>query len=229
MDCSGLNLIRFSSLGVVPYKVTLEAMRAYVTSASTGHHALWLVEHPPVYSLGQRQGSQYCNFQQEIPDIEVVQSDRGGLTTYHGPGQLIFYCLFHLPSLRIGVKRFVYLLEQSVIDMLHSFDVQAHRVEGQPGVYVKNRKIASLGVKVTKGWSYHGIACNFAADLTPFAAIDPCGWRGLTMCNVIDYTSRGSKQAVVDAWQRCLCSLFECDIISSSFFLCSGDDVIVGT
>jgi len=159
-------------LGQVAYLPTLEAMRRFTTERSaTTPDELWLLEHPPVYTLGQ--GAAPVQVANGIP---VVGADRGGEVTYHGPGQVVLYTLVDLGRRDIKVKAFVRLLEQAVIDLIGP---QAARRPGAPGVYVEGAKIAALGIRVTRGRAYHGLALNVDMDLAPFAAIDPCGYPGL--------------------------------------------------
>lgn len=159
-------------LGRVEYQPALEAMREFTArrDAATADE-LWLLEHPPVYTLGQ--AAEHAPVANGIP---LVQADRGGDITYHGPGQLVAYTLIDLARRGIRVKRFVYLLEQAVIDLL---DGRGERRAGAPGVYVDGAKIAALGVRVRQGRAYHGLSLNVDMDLSPFAAIDPCGYPGL--------------------------------------------------
>ena len=166
-------------LGQVPYGPTLDAMRAFTAKrdAATADE-LWLLEHPPVYTLGQ--GADARAVANAIP---VVRTDRGGDITYHGPGQIVLYALIDLARRGIKVKRFVSLLEQAVIDLLGP---RAERKSGAPGVYVGGAKIAALGIRVVRGRSYHGLALNVDMDLAPFAAIDPCGYPGLQVTQTKD-------------------------------------------
>jgi lipoyl(octanoyl) transferase len=164
--------VRVKHLSRIEYAPALQAMRAFTaqrTDASADE--IWLVEHPPVYTLGQ--GAESVSVQNGIP---VVRSDRGGEITYHGPGQAVLYALIDLARRGIKVKRFVWLLEQAVIDLL---DGRGERKPGAPGVYVDGAKIAALGIRVSRGRAYHGVALNVDMDLSPFAAIDPCGYPGL--------------------------------------------------
>ncbi len=158
-------------LGRVPYERAFLEMKRF-TGARDEHTGdeLWLVEHPPVYTLGQ--GAQDRAIANGIP---VVRSDRGGDITYHGPGQVVLYALVDLARRGIKVKRFVWLLEQAVIDLLG----KGERRPGAPGVYVDGAKIAALGIRVSRGRSYHGLCVNVDMDLAPFSAIDPCGYPGL--------------------------------------------------
>ena len=159
-------------LGRVEYVPTWQAMRAFTRERDQStSDELWLLEHPPVYTVGQ--GTSLSRPANEIP---VVKTDRGGDITYHGPGQVVLYTLVDLARRSIKVKRFVWLLEQSVIDLL---DGRAERKPGAPGVYVEGAKIAALGIRVVRGRAYHGLSLNVDMDLAPFSAIDPCGYPGL--------------------------------------------------
>jgi lipoyl(octanoyl) transferase len=169
-------------LGTVEYQSALAAMRDF-TARRTELTAdeLWLLEHPPVYTLGQ--GADECAVQNAIP---VLRSDRGGEITYHGPGQIVLYTLIDLARRGIKVKRYVWLLEQAVIDLLGGLGerkegVLGERRPGAPGVYVEGAKIAALGIRVSRGRAYHGLALNVDMDLAPFSAIDPCGYPGLAV------------------------------------------------
>src|SRR5262245_34330399 len=139
---------------------------------------LWLLEHPPVYTLGQ--GAEHGPVANGIP---VVKADRGGDITYHGPGQLVVYTLVDLARRGIGVKQFVALLEQAVIELLGG---RGERKPGAPGVYVGGAKIAALGIRVRQGRAYHGLSLNVDMDLSPFSAIDPCGYPGLAVTQTKD-------------------------------------------
>jgi lipoyl(octanoyl) transferase len=179
--------IRVRALDLVEYEPTLQAMRAFTaqrTEASADE--IWLVEHPPVYTLGQ--GAESPSVQNGIP---VVRSDRGGEITYHGPGQVVLYALIDLARRGIKVKRFVWLLEQAVLDLL---DGRGERRPGAPGVYVDGAKIAALGIRVSRGRAYHGLALNVDMDLSPFAAIDPCGYPGLAVTQTRDLGLDGSTE-----------------------------------
>jgi lipoyl(octanoyl) transferase len=149
---------------------------------------LWLVEHPPVFTLGQAGRREHLL---DPGDFPVVATDRGGQVTYHGPGQVVVYTLIDLRRLGIFVRELVYRIEQSVIQVLGESGIDAQRVRGAPGVYVRDAgsraggelagfaKIAALGIKVSRGCSYHGVALNVSMDLAPFSRIDPCGYAGL--------------------------------------------------
>ncbi len=166
-------------LGQVPYTPTVEAMRAFTARRDdTTPDELWILEHPPIYTLGQ--GAAEAKISNEIA---VVRSDRGGEITYHGPGQVVLYTLVDLARRSIKVKRFVWLLEQAVIDLIGN---RAERKPGAPGIYVAGAKLAALGIRVVRGRAYHGLALNVDMDLAPFAAIDPCGYPGLQVTQTSD-------------------------------------------
>jgi len=170
--------IRIKELGTVEYRTALLEMKSFTSSRTDKtEDEIWLVEHPPVYTLGQ--GADDVVVGNGIP---VVRSDRGGEITYHGPGQVVLYALVDLARRGIKVKRFVRLLEQSVIDLLG----RGERREGAPGVYVDGAKIAALGIRVSRGRAYHGLALNVDMDLSPFSAIDPCGYPGLQVTQMRD-------------------------------------------
>jgi len=167
------------SMGTVPYPAALLAMQTFTNSRNEATpDEIWLLEHPPVYTLGQ--GASVPAVSNAIP---LVQSDRGGEITYHGPGQAVIYTLVDLARRGIKVKEFVRLLEQSVIDLLKD---RGERKAGAPGVYVEGAKVAALGIRVRRGRAYHGLALNVDMDLAPFAAIDPCGIPGLAVTRMKD-------------------------------------------
>ena len=171
--------INIKRLGRVEYLPTLAAMKDF-TSRRNGDTAdeLWLLEHPPVYTLGQ--GAEHAPVGNGIP---IVKADRGGDITYHGPGQLVVYTLVDLARRGIQVRQFVALLEQAVIDLLAG---RGKRRAGAPGVYVDGAKIAALGIRVRQGRAYHGLSLNVDMDLSPFSAIDPCGYPGLAVTQTKD-------------------------------------------
>src|SRR3982750_1835502 len=166
-------------LGQAPYAPTLEAMRRFTLARTdTTPDELWLLEHPPVYTLGQ--GAAPVQVANGIP---VIAADRGGEVTYHGPGQVVLYTLVDIGRRGIKVKPFVHLLEQAVIDLIGP---RAARRAGAPGVYVDGAKVAALGIRVTRGRAYHGLALNVDMDLSPFSAIDPCGYPGMPVTQMRD-------------------------------------------
>jgi len=169
-------------LGRADYLATLEAMRAFTSGrdASTADE-LWLLEHPPVYTFGL--AADRAHGPQSDTGIQTVQVERGGEVTYHGPGQVVLYTLVDLARRGIKVKQFVALLEQAVIDLL---DGRGARRPGAPGVYVDGAKVAALGIRVSRGCAFHGLALNVDMDLEPFAAIHPCGMPGLRVTQTRD-------------------------------------------
>jgi lipoyl(octanoyl) transferase len=176
-------------LGRVEYAPAAAAMRQFTVERGEGTaDELWLVEHPPVYTLGQ--GAAPVAVSNGIP---VVQSDRGGEVTYHGPGQLVLYTLVDLARRGIKVKSFVCLLEQAVIDLIGP---RAARRPGAPGVYVDGAKVAALGIRVTRGRAYHGLSINVDMDLAPFSAIDPCGYAGLPVTQTRDLGMAGTPAQI---------------------------------
>lgn len=167
------------SLGQVDYLPTWRAMQAFTESRGPDTpDEIWLLQHPPVFTLGQAGKREHILSETGIP---VVAIDRGGQVTYHGPGQLVAYILVDLKRRGYGVKELVRRLEQAVIDLLAALGVDAERLAGAPGVYVGGAKIAALGLRIKGGCSYHGLSLNVAMDLTPFRAINPCGHAGLAV------------------------------------------------
>ena len=181
--------ISIRRLGRVEYLPALAAMRDF-TSRRNGDTAdeLWLLEHPPVYTLGQ--GAEHGPRGNDIP---LVKADRGGDITYHGPGQLVVYPLVDLTRRGIKVRQFVALLEQAIIDLLAG---RGARRAGAPGVYVDGAKIAALGIRVRQGRAYHGLSLNVDMDLSPFRAIDPCGYPGLEVTQLRALGIDGSVASV---------------------------------
>ncbi|MFK7955431.1 MAG: lipoyl(octanoyl) transferase LipB [Lysobacterales bacterium] len=153
---------------------------------------IWLLEHPPVFTLGQAATRDHVLAPGDIP---LVQVDRGGQVTYHGPGQAVLYPLWDLKRRGIGIKQLVDWLEQSVINWLQQYGVEAQRRQKAPGVYVGEEKIASLGLRVRRGCTFHGMAVNVKMDLEPFQRINPCGYQGLTM-------TQSAALGISDGWQQ---------------------------
>ena len=164
------------TLGLNEYLPIWQAMQSFTASRNQETpDELWLLQHPPIYTLG-RQGKGIERPETSIPVVEV---DRGGEITYHGPGQLVAYFMLDLRRMAIGVKTLVALMEQSVIDLLASYGIQGERRAGAPGVYVQGKKIAALGLRVKRGCTYHGLSLNVDMDLAPFSHISPCGYADL--------------------------------------------------
>jgi lipoyl(octanoyl) transferase len=182
-------------LGTIEYLAALAAMRAFTEhrSADTADE-LWVLEHPPVYTLGVRSDPGHRPGAEN--GIPIVRCNRGGKITYHGPGQAIVYTLVDLARRGLKVREFVRMLEQSVIDVLAEGGVVATRRPGAPGVYVGEAKVAALGLRVSRGRAYHGIALNVDMDLSPFLAIDPCGFPGLAVTQTRDLGLAGPAHAM---------------------------------
>ena len=171
-------------LGLRPYQETWAAMRAFTVARGPDTLCeLWLLEHPAVFTQGQAGRDEHLL---DPGDIPVVKTDRGGQVTYHGPGQLVAYLLLDLRRAGLGVRRLVDLTERSVIDLLAARGIAADSRRDAPGVYVADRKIASLGLRIRHRCSYHGVALNVSNDLSPFARIDPCGFPGLAVTRTAD-------------------------------------------
>lgn len=166
-------------LGRADYEPTWQAMMKFTAerSAETPDE-LWVVEHPPVFTLGQAGKPEHLLVDTGIP---LVKIDRGGQITYHGPGQLVAYLLLDLKRRKLGVKALVQRIEAALIALLGEYGIAAERRAGAPGVYVDGAKIAALGLKIKNGCSYHGLSLNVAMDLAPFSAINPCGYEGLAV------------------------------------------------
>ena len=181
-------------LGCVDYENTWRAMRDFTAARNaTTPDEIWLLEHPPVYTMGLRGHARAPTSWHGIP---VVRTDRGGDMTYHGPGQLVAYLLLDLARLGLGPKKLVRELEQTVIDLLADDGIVAVRHAGAPGVYVENKKIAALGLRVHKACSYHGLALNVDMDRTPFAHIDPCGMPGLGVTQLAELGIASDMESV---------------------------------
>jgi lipoyl(octanoyl) transferase len=172
------------NLGQQDYQTTWQAMTDFTNQRTPETiDQLWLVEHPPVFTQGQAGKAEHLLFPGDIP---VVQSDRGGQVTYHGPGQLVAYPLLDLRRLKIGVRELVTSIEQTIVATLTYYGIESAAKPDAPGVYVNGDKIASLGLRVRRGCSFHGLALNVAMDLAPFQRINPCGYQGLAMTQMKD-------------------------------------------
>ncbi len=184
-------------LGLRDYAATWAEMRAFTEARGpAGDDELWLLEHAPVFTLGQAGRHEHLL---DPGDIPVVQSDRGGQVTYHGPGQIVAYVLVDLRRAGLGVKGLVHLLEGAVIDLLAGYGIAAQARPEAPGVYVGGAKVAALGLRVRQGCSYHGLALNVDMDLGPFRRINPCGYPGLAVTQVADLGGPRDPRSVGDA------------------------------
>ncbi len=189
-------------LGLVEYQPTLQAMRDFTESRNDStRDEIWLLEHPPVFTLGMAAKREHVL---DPGDIPVVQTERGGQVTYHGPGQLVAYPLIDLRRAKLGVRDYVTALERAVISYVGEFDIVAHARRDAPGVYCESGKLASLGIRVRRGASFHGIALNVCIDLEPFSRINPCGFAGLRMARLCDLGGPNSIQAAASGLEPCL-------------------------
>lgn len=178
-------LLHTRYLGLQPYETIWQQMRDFTDQREAGtEDELWLVQHSPVFTQGQAGRAEHLLNPGDIP---VVQTDRGGQVTYHGPGQIVAYPLLDLRRLKLGVRDLVSLLENSVIEFLSRWNLSAVARPDAPGVYVDGRKIASLGLRVRRGCSFHGVSLNVQMDLAPFLRINPCGYNGLQMTQLADW------------------------------------------
>ncbi len=189
--------------GIQAYPVTYQAMRDFTEQRTADTpDELWLLQHPPVYTLGQAGRREHILNPKDIP---IVPVDRGGQVTYHGLGQLVVYLLIDLKRRPAwGVRKLVDAIEQAVIDFLASYQHIAERREKAPGVYVQQRKIASLGLRVRQGCSYHGLSLNIDMDLSPFLGINPCGYEGLEVTQLRDLGIQGDFPQLSQAFLHSL-------------------------
>ena len=184
-----LEELTFKSLGVVNYHETLDLMKSHIKS-NNFKNEIWLLEHPPIFTLGTAADESHILNAKGIP---IFQSDRGGEVTYHGPGQLVIYFLLDVKKLELGPKRLVLTLQNFVKELLDKISIDSNFVEGAPGVYVGETKIASIGLRISKGKTYHGISLNVDMDLLPFKQINPCGYAGLEVTQIRDLNKNISK------------------------------------
>jgi len=195
------------ALGRAEYEPVWRAMQAFTRARDEATpDEVWFVEHPAVFTLGLAAKPEHVLDAGAIP---VVRIDRGGQVTYHGPGQLVAYVLLDLKRAGYGVRELVRRLEQSVIDLLAGYGIEGTRQAGMPGVYVAGAKIAAVGLRISRGCSYHGIALNVDADLAAFSRINPCGYPGLAATRLADLGARDTITAVQQRWQpQLVASLF---------------------
>ena len=182
----------FLHLGNQVYADTYERMRSLVQGESFNNQ-IWLLEHPPVYTLGTAADPGHVLNPGDIP---VIQTDRGGEVTFHGPGQLVIYFLLDIKQKKMGPKTLVANLQNLIQKILQHYAIESSFVEGAPGVYVRDKKIASIGLRISKGRSYHGISLNVDMDLTPFSFINPCGYEGLEVTQISNFDSNVTLEDV---------------------------------
>ena len=179
-------MIRIKEKGLQDYTSTWQEMVSFTENRSDQtEDELWTLEHRSVFTQGLSGKPEHLLKKSEI---DVIQSDRGGQITYHGPGQLIVYCLIDIKRLGIGVKEMVRIIEKSIIDLLNDYSIPSHKIVGAPGVYVDGSKIAALGLKVKRGKTYHGLSLNVDMNLSPYQQINPCGYRDLNVTQMSNLT-----------------------------------------
>ena len=177
------NDLTFKSLGLTDYQDSYDAMKAHITKPNF-ENQIWLLEHPPVFTLGTAASKEHILDAKNIP---VIQTDRGGEVTYHGPGQLVIYFLLDIKTLKWGPKALVKNLEDFIQDLLKQYGIETNIISGAPGVYVQDKKIASIGLRISRGKTYHGISLNVDMDKKPFKQINPCGYEGLKVTQIKDF------------------------------------------
>ena len=179
-------MIRIKEKGLQDYTSTWQEMVSFTENRTNQtEDELWTLEHRSVFTQGLSGKPEHLLRESEI---DVIQSDRGGQITYHGPGQLIVYCLIDIKRLGIGVKEMVRIIEKSIIDLLSDYSIPSHKIVGAPGVYVDGSKIAALGLKVKRGKTYHGLSLNVDMNLSPYQLINPCGYRDLNVTQMSNLT-----------------------------------------
>ncbi len=188
--------MKIINLGLQDYIQTWDAMKSFTRLRDTNtEDELWVVEHPSVFTQGISGKAEHLLQSSSIP---VVKTDRGGQITYHGPGQLIVYCLIDLKRLGVGVKKMVSLIETAIMDLLKIHGIESHLKDGAPGVYVDGAKIAALGLKVKNSRTYHGLSLNVDMELSAFAQINPCGYQGLKVTQLCDLTDNISLDNIAN-------------------------------
>lgn len=193
---------RVRHLGLREYEPAWREMQTFTTERGPDTpDEIWFLEHPPVFTLGLNGKMEHVLAPGDIP---VVPIDRGGQVTYHGPGQLVVYPLIDLKRLRLGVRDLVTALEQAVIATVGAYGIEAQAHAEAPGVYVEGRKLAALGLRIRRGSSYHGLAFNLAMDLEPFSRINPCGYRGLEVTQLVDLGGPDDLDVVARDLEKCL-------------------------
>ena len=198
-----LDQVVIKDLGIKQYQETFSAMKDFVAKGED--ESIWMLEHYPVFTLGTAADQKHIL---KRTDIDIFQADRGGEVTYHGPGQLVIYFLLNIKKRNLGPKKFVKQLENLVQKTLLDFQIQSNTIEGSPGVYVDSKKIASIGLRFSKGYSYHGISINVDMDLDPFKNINPCGYEGLQVTQIKDIYSNITLEKVKSAVEAKIQQIF---------------------
>ena len=198
------NNLKFSYLGKQPYQETYQDMKEHIQNFSSNQ--IWMLEHDAVFTLGTAADESHIINAGQIP---VIQTDRGGEVTYHGPGQLVIYFLIDIKEIKLGPKALVQKLQELISSILGHYDIESSFIEGAPGVYVDDKKIASIGLRISQGKTYHGISINVDMDLTPFSFINPCGYEGLEVTQIKNYDSNVKMKDVESIAQQEISKIFE--------------------
>ncbi len=198
------NNLKFFHLGKQPYKDTYKDMKEHIQNFSSNQ--IWMLEHDAVFTLGTAAEKSHIINPGQIP---VIQTDRGGEVTYHGPGQLVIYFLIDIREIKLGPKALVQKLQELISSILSHYDIESSFIEGAPGVYVDDKKIASIGLRISQGKTYHGISINVDMDLTPFSFINPCGYEGLEVTQIKNYDSNVKMKDVESIAQQEIIKIFE--------------------
>mgnify|MGYP001349176490 CR=1 FL=1 len=177
------NVLTFKSLGLIDYLDSFKAMQEHIAEKNF-ENQVWFLQHPPVFTLGTAASKEHIL---DARDIPIIQSDRGGEVTFHGPGQLVLYFLLDIKRLGWGPKALVKNLEDFIQDLLEHYGIKTNIISGAPGVYVGKEKIASIGLRISRGKTYHGISLNVDMDTKPFNQINPCGFEGLKVTQMKDF------------------------------------------
>ena len=200
--------------GLVAFEPTWRRMQAFTEQRDADTpDEIWFLQHEPVFTLGLNGDPAHVL---EAGDIPVVKTDRGGQVTYHGPGQLVVYPLLDLRRLGLGIRSLVTALENSVIAMLATWDIEARARADAPGVYVAGAKVASIGLRVRRGASYHGVAINVDLDLAPFSRINPCGYEALPMTRICDLRAGATVASVMPDYRKALLQCLDLTLYDSS-------------
>ena len=197
------NNLKFSYLGKQPYQDTYKDMKEHIQNFSSNQ--IWMLEHDAVFTLGTAADESHIINAGQIP---VIQTDRGGEVTYHGPGQLVIYFLIDIKEIKLGPKALVQKLQELISSILGHYDIESSFIEGAPGVYVDDKKIASIGLRISQGKTYHGISINVDMDLTPFSFINPCGYEGLEVTQIKNYDSNVKMKDVESIAQQEISKIF---------------------
>jgi lipoyl(octanoyl) transferase len=188
--------ISVKNLGLSDYQLTWQAMQDFTQSRTeSSKDELWIVEHPSVYTLGRNGKEEHILSETKIP---IVKVDRGGQVTYHGPGQLVIYLLIDLPRRQLGIRQLVTLIEESIIHLLAEYNIKAKNNKDAPGVYIQGRKIAALGLRVSKGKTTHGLSLNVDMDMKPYNNINPCGYENMEVIQCVDLGVKDDLQTIAE-------------------------------